>query len=358
MKKLQKKLDNGLETLFINSPGSTSGSVQIWFKAGSALEEDTNQGIAHFLEHMFFKGTKKRPGPSMAHEVESFGGEINAFTSFDYTCYYINTPQSHIQKTTEILLDMVSNPQFLQQDIDPEIGVVYEEYRRSLDSPAQYSFSQLQKSSFTDSYSHMILGNPDTILGFSRSQLTSFRSKFYNNNNAFLVIAGDLKQQKEIESTINQYQLPTGEFSNFPQFKLKTRSTINIHNKEVRMAELTIAIQAPELNDPNSIAEDLALNCLGSGETSPLYKELVVKSSLANSASASTLFMTKGGVHMLRIRCPFENLDKALSRLYSTISKNTKSGFQDEDIKKIKNHYLASKIFEMESLESFAFSVL
>jgi zinc protease len=357
MKYIQKKLDNGLETLFINAPGSTSGSVQIWFKAGSALEEDANQGIAHFLEHMFFKGTEKRPGPSMAHEVESFGGEINAFTSFDYTCYYINTPQTHIQKTTEILLDMVSNPQFLEQDIEPEIGVVYEEYRRSLDSPSQFSFSQLQKSSFTDSYSHMILGNPDTILGFSRSQLTSFRSKFYNNNNAFLVIAGDLKQQKEIEEAINEYSLPKGEFSSFPEFKLKNKSTISIHNKEVRMTELTIAIQAPELNDPSSIAEDLALNCLGSGETSPLYKELVIKSTLANSASASTLFMTKGGVHMIRVRCPFENLEKTLEKLYAVISKHTKKGFKDEDVKKIKNHYLASKIFEMDSLESFAFSL-
>jgi zinc protease len=357
MKYVQKKLDNGLETLFINAPGTTSGSVQIWFKAGSALEEDSNQGIAHFLEHMFFKGTEKRPGALMAHEVESYGGEVNAFTSFDYTCYYINTPQSHINKTTDILLDMVSNPQFLQKDIEPEIGVVYEEYRRSLDSPAQFSFSQLQKSSFTDSYSHMILGNPDSILGFSRDQLTSFRSKFYNNNNAFLVIAGDLKQQQEIEQTINQYKLPTGDFSNFPKFKLKNKSTISIHNKEVRMAELTIAIQAPELNDPNSIAEDLAINCLGSGETSPLYKDLVIKSSLVNSASSSTLFMSKGGVHMLRIRCPYENLDKALNKLFHVIFQTVKKGFKEEDVKKIKNHYLASKIFEMESLESFAFSL-
>ncbi|WP_372656280.1 M16 family metallopeptidase, partial [Halobacteriovorax sp.] len=87
----QMTLKNGLETLFIDFPGSTSSSVQIWFKAGSALEAKKDEGIAHFLEHMFFKGTKTRPGAAIAHEVESFGGEVNAFTSFDYTCYYINS---------------------------------------------------------------------------------------------------------------------------------------------------------------------------------------------------------------------------------------------------------------------------
>lgn len=357
MKYVQKTLNNGLETLFINSPGSTSGSVQIWFKAGSALEDQDNKGIAHFLEHMFFKGTEKRPGALMTHEVESYGGEINAFTSFDYTCYYINTPQSELLKTTEILLDMVSNPRFLEEDIIPEIGVVYEEYRRSLDNPSQYSFSQLQKSSFTDSYAHMILGTPESIQSFNRDQLLSFRSKFYSNNNAFLVVAGDLSQNEELEKTINQYKLPKGDFSNFPDFKLKKQGTLTVHQKEVRSAELTLAIQAPPLNDPKSIAEDLAINCMGSGETSPLYHELVIKNTLANSASASTLFMTKGGVHLMRVRCPVENLKKMLTSLSQVFSRSIKKGFSEEEVNKIKNHYIASKIFEMESLESFAFSL-
>ena len=112
MQQTQKVLDNGLETLFINSPGSKAASVQIWFRAGSALEKKKDFGIAHFLEHMFFKGTQKRPGAKIAREVESYGGEINAFTSFDYTCYYINTPSTQIKKTIEILMDMVANPLF------------------------------------------------------------------------------------------------------------------------------------------------------------------------------------------------------------------------------------------------------
>jgi zinc protease len=139
---------NGLPTLFLQSPGATAATVQIWFRAGSALEDKSNRGIAHFLEHMFFKGTAKRPGAKIAHEVESFGGEINAFTSFDYTCYYINCPATNTIDATNILLDMVSNPLFAQQELIPERDVVFEEYRRSQDSPQQFAFQQIQAQCF------------------------------------------------------------------------------------------------------------------------------------------------------------------------------------------------------------------
>ena len=122
----QVKLDNELNVLLINSPGSTAGTVQMWFRAGSALEKEDHEGIAHFLEHMFFKGTPTRPGAGLAHEIESYGGEVNAFTSFDYTCYYINTPYSFIDRSVNILIDMVANPMFLEEDIPAERQVVFE----------------------------------------------------------------------------------------------------------------------------------------------------------------------------------------------------------------------------------------
>ena len=141
-----------LETLYIHGPGTFSASVQIWFRAGSALESKSEKGIAHFLEHMFFKGTPTRPGALIAHEVESYGGEINAFTSFDYTCYYINTPADYLNKTTSILLDGIK-PNVSSKDITPEREVVFEEFEaRSLDNPNQFNFKNIQESSFTSGY--------------------------------------------------------------------------------------------------------------------------------------------------------------------------------------------------------------
>lgn len=355
-----KTLDNQLKTLFINMPGSTSASAQIWFRAGSALEHGKDHGIAHFLEHMFFKGTPKRPGAQIAHEVESFGGEINAFTSFDYTCYYINCPNPKLNNTIEILMDMVSNPTFKQEDLEPERDVVFEEFRRSIDNPNQYAFAQIQKHAFTGGYGHQILGEEKTIKNFSQDQLRSFRKNFYNLKNAMLVIAGDLETtggQELLTKTIEKFQLPDGPASSFPKFKLAEKTTIEAHEKETRMATLTLSIQAPNIAESNAPIEDLVMNCLGHGESSRLYRQVVVAQSLANACSCSTMFMNDGGVHFMRLNLPVENLAKATAKITQTLKDAITNGFDEKELRKIKNQYIASKIYDMESLESYAFSL-
>jgi zinc protease len=348
---------NHLKTLFINSPGATASTVQIWFRAGSALEKPENEGIAHFLEHMFFKGTKKRPGPQIAHEVESFGGEINAFTSFDYTCYYINTPASNLHQSVDILLDMVANPLFTESDIPSERDVVFEEYRRALDNPSQFHFMQLQKTCMEEGYFHPILGNEKTIKNFSQSQLKQFRNEFYNRENCMLVIAGDLLQKEKIEKLINSFNLPKGNESHFGKFNLKSPSQIDIHNKAIRQATLTIAIQAPSYLADITAAQDLVINCLAHGETSRLYQLLVSETSICNGISGSTMYFSKGGAHFIKMSLPYENLSKALTIFEQNLKDIATNGFSNEEIQKIKNQYLASKIYEKESIESYAFSL-
>jgi zinc protease len=353
------KLKNNLNTLFVHNPGSTSGTVQIWFRAGSALERQENEGIAHFLEHMFFKGTATRPGAKIAHDVEGYGGEINAFTSFDYTCYYINTPSHELKQTIDILMDMVSNPEFKQEDLVPERDVVFEEFRRSIDSPQQSAFHKIQVACFEGAYGHAILGNENTIKNFSREQLKGFRNSFYNLSNAMLVVAGDIPDTTKTELTglIEKYKLPEGAESSFPEFELKKNSSIDLHHKDVRMATITMCLQAPTYNSNAAAAEDLAINCLGHGETSRLYETLVLDQTLANTASASTMFMNKGGAHFIRVVCPPNNIKKVLAKLTEQFKLISVEGVNQQELQKIKNQYISSKVYELESIESYAFSL-
>lgn len=353
----QKRLSNKLNTLFINSPGSTSASVQIWFRAGSALEKKSDRGIAHFLEHMFFKGTKKRPGAMIAREVESFGGEINAFTSFDYTCYYINAPVTKIKNSVEILLDMVSNPKFAKEDIIPERGVVFEEYRRSIDNPTQFNFFQMQKNSFTKGYAHPILGTEKNIKSFDRSQLTSFRKNYYNNSNALFVVSGDLKNEKSLVKTIEKFKLPDGPASKFNTFSLKKNPTINLHKKEVNQASIVFSFDSSKYLTHKSATEDLALNCLAYGDISPLYRELITDTSIATSTSGSTMFFSDGGFHIIKLMFPLENLDNLIEKFKHTLNKVFKEGFNKEEVERIRNQYISSKVYEKETIESFSFSL-
>jgi zinc protease len=329
----------------------------MWFRAGSALEQKDNEGIAHFLEHMFFKGTPTRPGPKLAHDIESYGAEVNAFTSFDYTCYYINTPSLFLNKSVDILLDMVANPLFGEEDIPAERQVVYEEYRRSMDNPSQYNFIQLQKSSFEGGYSHPILGREDTIENFSRDQIKEFRESFYNLENALLVVAGDLKDREALEAKIQSFELPSGKKSDFGPFELKKKESISIHDKDIRQATLTLCLEAPDYADEKTPAQDLAINCLGHGETSRFYQALVAKTSLCNGVSGSSMYFANGGAHMLRMSFPVENLTKISKLFMETLQAALESGFKQEELTKIKNQYISSKVYERESIESYAFSL-
>src|SRR5690606_35578535 len=163
--------------------------------------------------------------------------------------------------------------------------------------------------------------------------------------------------QDKLSKTVEKYQLPDGPASVFPKFELQKKSSVEVHEKETRMATLTVCIQAPNVADPNAAAEDLAMNCLGHGESSRLHKEVVLDQSLANSSSCSTMFMSNGGVHFIRLSLPIETLAKASDKVLKTFKQSMLEGFSEKELRKIKNQYVASKIYDMESLESYAFSL-
>ena len=357
MRYWQEKSHHGLNTLFIDDPHSGIASVQIWFRAGSALETSPNRGIAHFLEHMFFKGTPQRPKDTIASEVESFGGEINAFTSFDYTCYYINTPSTHLLNAVNILMDMVSNPEFKEEGLVPERDVVFEEYRGSIDNPNRYAFYQLQKSCFTKTYAHPILGKEKTIKNFNRDQLIEFRKNFYTKSNCMIVIAGELKHKDEATQALKNFDMPDGPLNQFPKFGLKRKASSTIHQRDVHHCQLDLAIESPNFKEDQAAAEDLAFNCLGHGESSRFYGELVAKGTLADHATASTSFMNRGGFHYIKIIFPYKSLKRTLQKTKGLLKTVISSGFSQAEIRKIKNQYIDSKVYDRESLESFAFSL-
>lgn len=348
---------NQIRTVFIDQPGSTSGTIQLWFNAGSALEEKDDHGIAHFLEHMFFKGTKKRPGNKIAFDTESFGGEINAFTSFDYTCYYINAPFNKLKYALDILMDMVAAPLFSKEDIPAEKEVVYEEFLRSQDSSQQFSFQKLQKQIFSKGYNHPILGSAKHIKNFSKEQITRFRKNHYNKSNLTIVIAGDVKNKSNYLKSIAKYSLPKGKANLFPKLKIKQKPTLSLNEKDVEMVQISYTIASRDINDKHSPSDDLAWNCIGSGESSRLYKTMVQEDSLCNSASAFSYYFKTSGMHMIRINCPVSHVPEALKRIESFIKDVEQDGVDKTILSKIKNQYLASKVYEKESLEQYAFSI-
>ena len=151
--------------------------------------------------------------------------------------------------------------------------------------------------------------------------------------------------------------MPDGPKSKHKSFTLKKQSKIDFHDKATNQVTINFTIQSPNYSDINSPREDLALNCLTFGDTSPLYKQLVSNQTIANNISGSTLFFQKNGCHFMRLTLPFENLTKGLNELERSLKAIFKSGFTSAEIERIRNQYVSSKIYEKESIESFAFTI-
>ncbi len=172
-----------------------------------------------------------------------------------------------------------------------------------------------------------------------------------------LIVAGDKKEFATVKKVVDKFKMPEGKAVNiYPEFKLKKNGEIEVHSKEVKMSQLTMLISAPNYKIQSAISEDIAINCLGNGESSRLNKHLVLEDNIANATSSATMYMAKGGMHSIKITFPPENLSKVLARLLSVLENIKKEGLAKWEVDKIKNQYISSKIFEKESLESQAFN--
>ncbi|MBP5295756.1 MAG: insulinase family protein [Bacteriovoracaceae bacterium] len=351
------KLRNKLSVIFMQSPGAKAACVQMWFRAGSSLETPAEHGIAHFLEHMFFKGTAKYPGAKLTQALEESGAEVNAFTSYDYTCYYINTPNRDLLKNTAILLDMVAHPLFPPEDFGPERQVVLEELHRSLDDPKSFAMYDLRQNFLAAPYQHPILGKAKNIKKFSRPTLLNFRKKHYNVQNAFLIVAGDFDRAK-ITKLIASFKLPAGKTAPFAPFKLKkTKNFAAVHFKDTPMGMLHLVKDGSPYGTPLAAQEELAWSCLTEGESSPLYQALVREKNIANSVAGYTNYYQQGSCHTLRVIFPWDNFAQVLQTIKEIFTQALEKGLREEDRLKVLQQDQARKIYRTETLENFAFDL-
>ena len=174
------KLKNKTNVILIPSNKSKAVSFQAWVNIGSADEKDDEAGITHFIEHLLFKGTKKYGLGEIASLIESSGGELNAYTSFDHTVYHITIDSDFFSLAVDVIRDMILYPSFNHEDIEAEREVVIEEIKRSMGSPQSLASDLIFSSTFkTHPYSKPILGNIDSIKSFTREKIVSYHKKHY-----------------------------------------------------------------------------------------------------------------------------------------------------------------------------------
>ncbi|MCL4513206.1 MAG: insulinase family protein [Candidatus Eremiobacteraeota bacterium] len=200
-------LPNGLRIVTERIPQYPSASIGIWVNVGSQDEEDSNRGVSHFLEHLMFKGTPSHSAKEIAEIMDGIGGNLNAFTEKEQTCFYAKVMDKHIPTAMEIMGDMILNSHFPEPEVEREKGVILEEIKMYEDSPDELVFDLMAQTAWKNHPLGLpILGTKESILQTNRQTLRQFVERFYTPEHIIISVAGKVKHEEIVKLTQTYFQ--------------------------------------------------------------------------------------------------------------------------------------------------------
>ena len=268
-------LSNGLRIVTEHMPGLHSASIGIWVGAGGRHERIEQNGIAHFLEHMAFKGTKTRSALQIAEAIEDVGGYINAYTSREMTAYYARVLEDDVTLGLEVIADILLNPVFDPSEIEVERGVILQEIGQALDTPDDVIFDWLQEAAYPDqALGRTILGPSERVSSFSRDDLSGFVGEHYGPNQMILSAAGGIDHDAIVRQAEDLFgHLPRSAPSALIQPAAfgggEKRMT-----KDLEQVHFALAFEGPDYRDPEIYTAQIYATAMGGGMSSRLFQEI------------------------------------------------------------------------------------
>ncbi len=333
------KLPNGLTLITAPIEGSKTTTVLVMFATGSKYETRQNSGISHFLEHMFFKGTTNRPSShAISSELDKIGAEFNAFTSKEYTGYYVKSASEHMTTAIDVVSDMLKNSLFAEEEIKRESGVIVEELNMYQDNPMwliEDIFEDLLYGDTPAGWS--TIGRKETIKSFTRKDFVEYFSSQYIPSNSIVIISGQVPDN--CEEWVTKYLGANNE--NQKQTKLttienQTAPASKLHYKKTDQSHLSFGVRTFAYGNEDEIVLKLLSLTLGGSMSSRLFINLRERNGLAYYVRTGTESYTDTGYLTTQAGVPVDKLEEAVKIIVAEYSKLTTELMSDEELNKIK----------------------
>lgn len=350
---------NGLTAVLKKDTSIPVVSVNIWVKVGSINEQAEQSGLSHFIEHLVFKGTKNYPkNTEIIENVEKMGGFINACTSKEYTCFYIDIQKDGYLDAIKMLSDMVTNPLFPEGEIIPERKVVIEEIQRHKDNPQAQLFEHFMSTIYkVSAYKNSVIGTENVIANIPREEIIKYFKQNYIPSKMVISVVGDI----DIKKTKQVISETLGKNENIDNDCVKpviiepyvNGSEFTTRNK-LQHTLMLAGFLGPDMSSEDIYTADVALNILGAGKSSRLNRILKEQKQLVYSIGSS--FMTFNGTGTNYISAVFEekNYDKVLENLIQELDIFTLEGPTQEELQKVKTSMKADWLFGLQTLNDQA----
>lgn len=343
---------NGLRIVLEKIPTVRSASIGIWIGTGSRFESKPLNGISHFLEHMFFKGTNKRSAQDIAEAFDGIGGQVNAFTSKEYTCYYAKVLDEHADIALDVLSDMFFHSSFETSELEKEKNVVLEEIKMYEDAPDDIVHDLLSQASYGEhSLGYPILGTQETLQSFTNETLREYMNDHYTADQVVISVAGNvddgfIESIQETFASLKPNRLERQYIK--PDFLAKKV----VRKKDTEQAHLCVGFNGLPIGHKNIYSLVLLNNILGGSMSSRLFQEVREKKGLAYSVfSYHSSYHDNGMLTVYGGTAPGQ-LDDLYETIMMTINQLEQTGISEKELKKGKEQLKGNLMLSLESTNS------
>ncbi len=347
-------LDNGVKIVTEQIPYVHSISLGIWIITGSRDEEKSQNGIAHFIEHMLFKGTKKRTALDISKEIDSVGGLLNALTGKEYTGIYAKVLDKNIDVAFDLLADIFLNSTFDSKEIERERDVIFQEIHLSEDTPDEYIQELFSKSYFRDHpLSKPILGDIETVRNLNREKLVSFLHRnHYQPSKIIISATGNLDHNKIVNGFEKSFGTVCEQNTTPFRNSLKPVSSFSLHTKELEQVHLCIGTKGVAQNHSLRYAGYVLNTVLGGSMSSRLFQEIREKKGLAYAIYSYFSSYFDAGVFAVYLGVSKKTASEAVKLVIEELNKCKDNGISDSELKTAKEQLKGNTLLASESVDS------
>ncbi len=351
-------LDNGLRVLTSAMPHTRSASILIFYKVGARYEAKEISGISHYIEHMLFKGTQKRPqAQEISEAIEGLGGSLNAATGREYTSYSAIVPSQHFGLAFDVLTDMLQHSRFDEEEVEHERAVITEEINGTLDSPPDIVNQVLDEIMWGDQpIGRPIAGTRETVEAITRGQMLDYMAGHYLPGANLVSVAGNIEHDQVVEAVRASLGAaasgPVPTFS--PAVRDQTSQRLSIFNKDTEQAQICIGMPALSYTDPDRYVQQMLDGVLGTGMSSRLFVEIREKRALAYSVASYVESYKDAGAFILYAAVDNERVESCIQGMLHELDRMRQTPVPVEELNKVKEYHKGHMLLALESSRSVA----
>lgn len=351
-------LESGIRVVTEFIPYVNSVSIGVWVANGSRNENVNNNGISHFIEHMMFKGTDKRSAKEIAESIEEIGGQINAFTGKEATCYYIKVLDSHLDIAIDVLSDMLMKSRLSDEDIEKEKGVILEEISMYEDSPEDLVSDLLSKAMWPESSAgYPILGTCDTIKEFNHENIKNYIDDCYTGNNTVVSIVGNFDYNKLLELIRVKFDGWNAGGKRIEYDRPFINKSVLTRNKDIEQVHLSFGLQGIELGNEELYTLLVINNIFGGGTSSRLFQKIREERGLAYSIYSYPSSYKNIGFSSIYVGLNPQYVKDAVTLIKEEIEEMKINGITEELLNKSKEQLKGNYILGLESTSNRMFGI-